>query len=107
MRPSNPARSPSTPRDRAHSPAVRVSLRTEGQAEVDPAAELPGIVAGPEESSASSHAAVGAREALRMMVEVALPVARQRAHLVEKLRAALETGDNQAALTLAREVAGL
>lgn len=41
------------------------------------------------------------------MVEAALPIARHRAHLMGKLRRALETGDNQAALTLAREVTGL
>lgn len=48
-----------------------------------------------------------ARESLRMWVQAALPIARGRAQLISRMRAALEAGDDQTALALAREVAGL
>jgi hypothetical protein len=51
--------------------------------------------------------APAAREALRTWVEAALPLARGRAQLISRMRTALEAGDDQTALALAREVAGL
>jgi hypothetical protein len=50
---------------------------------------------------------LAARESLRMWVQAALPIARGRAQLISRMRAALEAGDDQTALALAREVAGL
>ncbi|HEU4454445.1 MAG TPA: hypothetical protein VFR81_15360 [Longimicrobium sp.] len=62
----------------------------------------------PANDGATSDApAPAAREALRTWVEAALPIARGRARLISRMRAALESGDDQTALALAREVAGL
>jgi hypothetical protein len=50
--------------------------------------------------------AVGA-DALRRMVEAALPVARARAELIGELRSALLERDDASALALARRVCGI
>lgn len=47
------------------------------------------------------------RDALRRMVDVALPIAKARAVLVGEIRAALEQGDERHALVLARRLCGL
>lgn len=59
------------------------------------------------EGDSASTSASAARESLRTWVEAALPIARGRAQLISRMRAALESGDDQTALALAREVAGL
>jgi len=59
------------------------------------------------ERDAASPPVAAARESLRTWVEAALPIARERAQLISRMRAALESGDDQTALALAREVAGL
>ena len=59
------------------------------------------------EVDTASPPAAAARESLRTWVEAALPIARERAQLISRMRAALESGDDQTALVLAREVAGL
>lgn len=48
-----------------------------------------------------------AADALRRMVEAALPVARARAELIGELRSALLKRDDTAALALARRVCGI
>lgn len=52
-------------------------------------------------------AAADSSDALRRMVETALPMARARAELVGEMRSALLEGDERAALALARRVCGL
>ena len=59
------------------------------------------------EGDTASPPAAAARESLRTWVEAALPIARGRAQLISRMRTALESGDDQTALALAREVAGL
>lgn len=56
---------------------------------------------------AAGASALAGRDALRALVETALPIARERASLLKELRGALERGDERLALTLAYRLAGL
>ena len=49
---------------------------------------------------------LGARDALRALAEVALPIARERASLLGEMRDALDRGDERLVIALARRLTG-